>query len=83
MTDSIRDRLKASEGAEVAVPDHHGGHGEHPVGDPVVDTHVSLHGDVSDPARAKRAERAVSFLFLLSVIGVIGFVVTFVAFPWR
>jgi ubiquinol-cytochrome c reductase iron-sulfur subunit len=77
MSDSIRDRLKApEEPAEL-------GHGEHPVGDPVVSTHVSYHPDVvHDPAQAKRAERAVAALFLLSVVGTVGFVVTYIAAPF-
>jgi ubiquinol-cytochrome c reductase iron-sulfur subunit len=78
MSDSIRDRLKAPE--EPAAM----GHGEHPVGDPTVSTHVSYHADVAEePARAKRAERTIAALFLLSVIGTVGFVVTFIAAPFE
>jgi ubiquinol-cytochrome c reductase iron-sulfur subunit len=78
MSDSIRDRLKAS-----TEEPAHASHGEHPVGDPVVSTHVSYHEDVaSDPARARSAERAVATLFLLSVVGTVGFIVTFIAAPF-
>jgi ubiquinol-cytochrome c reductase iron-sulfur subunit len=81
MTDSIRDRLKAT-GDEVAEQ-HVVSHGEHPVGDPTTSTHVSYHLNVrDDPARARSAERAVSALFLLSVVGVVGFVVTYIAWPF-
>ncbi|MDP9182704.1 MAG: Rieske (2Fe-2S) protein [Actinomycetota bacterium] len=80
MSDSIRDRLKAT-GDE--VEQHVVSHGEHPAGDAVVNTHVSYHVDLSDdPARAKRAELAVASLFMLSVLGVIGFCATFVAWPF-
>jgi ubiquinol-cytochrome c reductase iron-sulfur subunit len=81
MSDSIRDRLKASgdEATEQAVVSH----GEHPVGDSVHSTHVSYHADIrDDPARAKRAEMAIAFLFTLSSIGVIGFIATYIAWPF-
>jgi len=79
MSDSIRDRLKASE--ETAVEPSHG---EHPLGDAVVDTHLHYHEDLSnDPARAKRAERQVAALFMLSVVGVIGFVVSYIWVPFE
>jgi ubiquinol-cytochrome c reductase iron-sulfur subunit len=79
MSDSIRDRLKAT--TEEPTDQSHG---EHPVGDPVVSTHVSYHEDVAaDPARAKLAEIAVAALFLLSVVGTVGFIVTFIAWPFE
>jgi len=81
MTDSIRDRLKAT-GDE--TEQHVVSHGEHPAGDPVVNTHVSYHVDLrDDPARAKRAELAVAALFLLSAVGVVGFIVTYIAWPFE
>lgn len=76
MSDSIRDRLKASDAAE-------DDHVEHPVGDPIVSTHHSYNGHLrDDPDAAKRAERKVASLFLLAVIGVVGFVVSFIAAPF-
>ncbi len=79
MTDSIRDRLKATgEDAEQTTPVSHG---EHPVGDPTVSTHHSYHAEL-DPAAAKSAERAVAALFLLSVVGVFGFIATFIFWPF-
>ena len=81
MTDSIRDRLKAT-GDE--TEQHVVSHGEHPAGDPVVNTHVSYHVDLrDDPARAKLAELAVAALFLLSAVGVVGFIVTYIAWPFE
>ena len=80
MSDSIRDRLKATgdEGEHHVVS-----HGEHPAGDPVENTHVSYHADLrDDPAGAKAAELAVSALFLLSALGVVGFIVTYIAWPF-
>jgi ubiquinol-cytochrome c reductase iron-sulfur subunit len=80
MSDSIRDRLKAT-GDE--VEQHVVSHGEHPAGDPVESTHVSYHTDLThDPAGEKFAERAVSALFLLSAVGVVGFIVTYIAWPF-
>ena len=76
MSDSIRDRLKATDAEAEA-------HSDHPVGDPVVSTHHSYNGHLrDDPAQAKRAERMVASLFMLSVVGVIGFVVSFIAAPF-
>ena len=82
MSDSIRDRLKASDegAAEPALTSH----GEHPAGDPVVNTHVSYHGDIrDDPSRAKVAEIAVSLLFLTSAFGVVGFIATYIWWPFE
>ncbi|HUR13386.1 MAG TPA: Rieske 2Fe-2S domain-containing protein [Mycobacteriales bacterium] len=80
MSDSIRDRLKATgEDAEPAAPV---AHGEHPVGDPTTSTHHSYHG-VLDAHSAKRAELAVSGLFLLAVVGVLGFIATFAFWPFE
>jgi ubiquinol-cytochrome c reductase iron-sulfur subunit len=81
MTDSIRDRLKATgdEGERHVVS-----HGEHPEGDPTVSTHVSYHSDLGgDPDRAKMAELAVSALFVLSAVGVVGFIATYIAWPFE
>lgn len=76
MSDSIRDRLKATE-----EPEQH--HGEHPAGDPVESTHVSYHDDLrNDPVRAKRAERKVAALFMLGLVGTVGFIVSYVALPF-
>jgi len=80
MSDSIRDRLKTTDEGTVEVTSH----GEHPVGDAVVDTHLGYHEDLrNDPARAKRAERQVAALFLLSVVGVVGFCVSYVWAPFE
>ncbi len=79
MSDSIRDRLKATPEEPTLTS-----HGEHPVGDPTVSTHVSYHDDLrSDPRRAKRAEQAVAALFLLSVVGTVGFIATYVWWPFE
>jgi ubiquinol-cytochrome c reductase iron-sulfur subunit len=78
MSDSIRDRLKATgEDTEPAAPVSHG---EHPVGDPTVSTHHSYHAEL-DPHDAKRAELAVATLFMLAVVGTLGFVATYVFWP--
>lgn len=83
MSDSIRDRLKASEDTPAqpteATPTP-------PATEPhveVVSTHQSYNGHLrDDPKRAKRAERQVASLFLLGIVGTIGFVVSFIVAPF-
>jgi ubiquinol-cytochrome c reductase iron-sulfur subunit len=78
MSDSIRDRLKATgEDVDPAAPVSHG---EHPVGDPTESTHHSYHAEL-DEQSAKRAELAVASLFMLAVVGTVGFIATFVFWP--
>lgn len=80
MTDSIRDRLKAT--GDDAEPGPPVSHGEHPVGDPTVSTHHSYHAEL-DPRSAKRAELAVASLFMLAVVGTLGFIATYVFWPFE
>lgn len=83
MTDSIRDRLKATgDDSEATAPDAPVSHGEHPVGDPTVSTHHSYHAEL-DPQSAKRAELAVAALFMLAVVGTLGFIASYVFWPFE